>query len=69
VTSIVQQMLDLSQDYLQNETDQEDLLAMQKIGTELQQLLAKDQQDADKMMQGTATPRGMRKAMAGAPGP
>lgn len=61
---IVQQMLDLSQTYLQAEQDQEDLLAMQKIGTELQQLLAKDQQDADKMMGGQATPRAMRKAYA-----
>jgi hypothetical protein len=37
---------------------------MQKIGTELQALLAKDQQDADKMMGGQATPRAMRKAYA-----
>jgi len=65
--SIVQQMLDLSQSYLQNEQDQEDLLAMQKIATELQQLLTKDQQDAEKMMAGTPTSRGMRKALAGTP--
>jgi hypothetical protein len=60
--AIVQQMIDLSQAYLSAEQDQEDLLTMQKISTELQSLLAKDQQDADKMMQGTATPRAMRKA-------
>jgi hypothetical protein len=59
---IVSQMIDLTQQYLQAEQDQEDLLAMQKIGTELQALLAKDQQDADKMMGGQATPRAMRKA-------
>jgi len=62
--AIVQQMVDLSQAYLQAEQDQEDLLTMQKISTELQSLLAKDQQDSDKMMQGTATPRAMRKAYA-----
>lgn len=64
-SAIVQQMLDLSQQYLSTEQDQEDLLTMQKISTELQQLLAKDQKDAESMMQGKPTPRGMRKALAG----
>jgi len=58
-------MIDLSQQYLQAETDQEDLLSMQKISTELQQLLTKDQQDAEQAMQGKTTPRAMRKAFGG----
>jgi len=66
--AIVQQMLDLSQAYLQAEQDQEDLLAMQKVSTDLQALLAKDQQDADKIMTGAATPRAMRKAFGGGGG-
>jgi len=56
-------MIDLSQQYLGTEQDQEDLLHMQKIATELQTLLAKDQKDAESMMQGKPTPRGMRKAL------
>lgn len=59
---IVTQMLDLGKGYLDAEQDHEDLLAMQKVLTDLQSLLTKDQQDADKAMQGNTTPRILRKA-------
>lgn len=60
--AVVQQMVDLSKQYLDVEKDQQDLLQMQKIGTLLQQLLAKDQQDADQVMSGATNPRALRKA-------
>jgi hypothetical protein len=59
---IVTQMLEMGKTYLDTEEDHEDLLAMQKILTELQNLLTKDQQDADKAMQGNVSPRILRKA-------
>lgn len=62
---IVSNMLDLASQYVQVEPDQEDKLAMQKVMTELQQLLAKDQQDADKAMGGNMDPRTLRKALSG----
>lgn len=62
---IVGQMLDLGKQYLDVEPDQEDLLLMQKILTQLQQVLAKDQSDADQAMQGSTNPRAMRKAFGG----
>jgi hypothetical protein len=61
--AIVSNMLDLAQQYLQVEPDQDDKLAMQKVSTELQQLLAKDQADGDKAMSGDLGPRTLRKAL------
>lgn len=58
-------MLDLGKQYLDVEPDQEDLLLMQKILTQLQQVLTKDQTDADQAMQGSTNPRAMRKAFGG----
>jgi hypothetical protein len=63
--AIVSNMLDLAQQYLQVEPDQDDKLAMQKVSTELQQLLAKDQADGDKAMSGDLGPRTLRKALGG----
>jgi hypothetical protein len=63
--AIVSNMLDLAQQYLQVEPDQDDKLAMQKVSTELQQLLSKDQADADNAMQGNLSPRTLRKAFSG----
>lgn len=63
--AIVSNMLDLAQQYLQVEPDQEDKLAMQKVSTELQQLLSKDQADGDKAMSGDLSARTLRKAMGG----
>jgi hypothetical protein len=60
---IVQQMLDLAKQYLDVEPDHEDKLAMQKVTTQLQQLLAKDQADADGALSGNTNPRTLRKAL------
>lgn len=62
---IVQQMLGLGKQYLDVEPDHEDLLTMQKVLTSLQQLLTKDQQDADQAMSGSTNPRALRKAFGG----
>jgi hypothetical protein len=60
--SILQQMLDLADNYGQVEPDDEDKLLMEKARTLLQQLLAKDQKDQDGLMQGKLSPSAMRKA-------
>lgn len=62
--AIVSNMLDLASQYLQVEPDEEDKLLMQKVTTQLQQLLAKDQADADGAMQGNLNPRTLRKALS-----
>lgn len=59
---IVQAMIDAGKPYLDVEKDHEDLLTMQKILTMLQQLLTKDQQDADAIASGVTSPRALRKA-------
>ena len=66
---IVSGMLDQAKQYLDTEQDHEDLLSMQKISTLLQQLLTKDQQDADAAMSGNLKPRTLRKAFAQGSGP
>jgi hypothetical protein len=48
--------------YLDSEQDHEDLLEMQKILTQLQNLLTKDQKDSDAAMAGNTSPRTLRKA-------
>jgi hypothetical protein len=63
--SIVSNMLDLASQYLQVEPDHEDKLIMQKITTQLQQLLAKDQSDADNAMSGNLNARTLRHALGG----
>lgn len=64
----IQQMIAAGKRYLGQERDQEDLLTMHKILTQLQQLRAKDQQDADSALQGNVSPRLVRKAASGSSG-
>jgi len=55
--------LDALQDAIDNEADQEDIQVMLQCQAKLQQILAKNQAEADSMMQGKMTPRGLRKAL------
>lgn len=55
-------MLEMGKGYLDSEQDHEDLLEMQKILTQLQNLLTKNQKDADQAMAGNTSPRTLRKA-------
>jgi hypothetical protein len=61
---ILRQMLELASDYRSVEEDDEDLLSIEKVTTLIQQLLAKQQKEADGMLQGKASPRAMRRAYA-----
>lgn len=56
--------LDALQDAIDNEADQEDIQIMLQCQAKLQQILAKNQAEADKAMGGGASPAAMRK-MAG----
>jgi hypothetical protein len=56
--------LDALQDAIDNEADQEDIQVMLQCQAKLQQILAKNQAEADKAMGGGASPAAMRK-MAG----
>ncbi len=58
---LIQQIVDLAQQYLQAEPDQEDKLQGTKLLQLAQQLLAKDQQDRDQAM-GGSNQRILRKA-------
>ena len=62
---ILRDILDLCREYQNVEQDDEDLLQIEKVTTLLQQLLANNQKEADGMMQGKMSPRGLRKALSG----
>lgn len=59
---ILKQMLDLADEYRQQEEDEVDLLAIEKVRTLVQQLLANNQKMSDDLMQGKASPAALRKA-------
>jgi hypothetical protein len=59
---IIDEMMDLLFEYRATESDAEDLLVIEKVGTILQQLRARNQKEADGMMQGKITPRALRRA-------
>ncbi|HEY7421468.1 MAG TPA: hypothetical protein VH541_05615 [Gaiellaceae bacterium] len=62
---ILGQMLDLATQYMQIEPDEEDKQIVATCIAQLQKVRAKDQQDADKLTQGTVTPRALRAALGG----
>ncbi len=62
--SLLQQMTDIANAYMQAEPDAEDKLQGAKILQLIHQLLAKNQADAEQQQGGTVTPRIARKAEA-----
>jgi len=60
--------IDAIQDAIDAEADQEDIQVMLKCQQQLQSILAKNQKEADGMMQGKMSPRGTRQAAAAAGG-
>lgn len=58
---IIRAMLQSADQYRQVETDDEDLLAMEKARTLLQQLLANQQKQQDELVQGKASPQALRR--------
>lgn len=63
--SILEQMLQLADQYRQVEPDQEDKATMEQARTLLQNLLAKDQKDKDGLLQGKASPGALRRVLGG----
>jgi hypothetical protein len=61
----IRQMIELAGSYQSSEQDEEDLLAIEKARTILQQLLAKQQKEQDGLLQGKATPGALRRATRG----
>lgn len=57
--------IDAIQDAIDAEADQEDIQVMLQCQAKLQSILAKNQSEQDGMMQGKASPKGIRKATAG----
>lgn len=62
---ILRALIALTDEYRAVEQDEEDLLAIEKVRTLLQQLLAANQKMNDEAMGGTLNPRMMRKATGG----
>src|SRR5262245_61440634 len=62
---ILGQMLDLGQQYMGIEPDEEDKQIIAQCIAQMQKVRAKDQQDADKVIQGQVTPRALRAALGG----
>lgn len=63
--SILEQMLQLADQYRQVEPDQEDKSVMEQARTLLQNLLAKDQKDKDGLLQGKTSPGALRRVLGG----
>jgi hypothetical protein len=64
-SSILDEVLSLLSEYQDVEQDAEDLAEGADIVARIRKLLAKQQQEADGMMQGKVTPRAMRRASGG----
>lgn len=60
-SAIIKEMLGLLDEYKQTEQDEQDLLLAEKIGTQLQQLLAQNQKQLDDAMTGKISPKLLRK--------
>ena len=58
---LIDQILALAEQYLQVEPDEEDKFTMEKLKSTLQQYLAKDQADSEKLLGGGALSRTLRK--------
>lgn len=58
-------MKELLREAIDIESDQEDILALEKIATLVQQLLANNQKMQDQAMSGAMDPKMMRKAYSG----
>lgn len=63
-SDLIREMLDILDEYKASEEDEEDLLLVEKIGTQLQQLLANNQKELDGAMKGTISPKLLRKQYA-----
>lgn len=61
---MLKQMLDLADEYKTSESDEEDVLAIEKVSTLIQQLLAKQQKERDGLAQGKMTPSAVRRSYA-----
>jgi hypothetical protein len=64
-SDLLRQILDLAAQYRDVEPDEEDKLAIEQATTLIQKLLAKQQKDADGMMQGKLSPSGLRRTYGG----
>lgn len=62
---LLKQMLDIADEYKMGEQDEQDVLAIEKVTTMIQDLLAKQQQEQDGLASGKSTPRALRRALAG----
>lgn len=60
--------IDAIQDAIDAESDQEDIQVMLQCQAKLQGILAKNQQDADKALTGSASPKAVRKMAPSAEG-
>ena len=63
--SILQDMLQLADQYRGVEPDEEDKAQMEQARTILQKLLAKDQSEKDGLLQGKASPGALRRVLGG----
>lgn len=63
--NILNRMIQDAQEYLSVETDEEDKLTMTRVLNLLQGYLAREQKESDQAMQGTASPRLLRRAYGG----
>lgn len=62
---ILREMISLASAYAEVEQDDEDLLAIEKVRTLIQQLLARNQKESDQLLSGQMNPRALRKAVGG----
>lgn len=63
-SDLIREMLDILDEYKQTEEDEADLLLINKIGVQLQQLLANNQKELDDAMGGKISPKLLRKQYA-----
>lgn len=60
-SEVLRQILQLCDQYRQVEQDDIDLLEIEKISTQVQNLLANQQKEQDDLLQGKASPRALRR--------
>jgi hypothetical protein len=61
-TDLLRQILDLAAEYREVEPDEEDRLAIERVTTLVQQLIARNQKESDQALSGQLNPRTLRKA-------
>lgn len=59
-SDILRQILDLADEYRQQEQSDQNLLLVEQLRTIAQKILANEESDADGLLQGKATPRAIR---------